>query len=544
LVLEDIHWADEATLDVLSLLARRIEPIPALIIATYRDDELGRTHPLKMLLGEFRNTRSTRRLKVEALSLDAVAALALPFGVDGEALYRATSGNSFFVTEALAQASGGIPATVRDAVLARVARLDTAATTLLEAVAIAPAQTELWLLDALVPGGVDALEQCLSSGMLEAVPNAVAFRHELARIAVEESLPPNRRAALHRRALRALEAPPSGSADLARLAHHAEAAGDTAAVVKFAPAAAEHAAGIGAHREAAAQFARALRFADDLPADIRATLLERRSYECYLTDLSDDAVTSLQRAIECRRELGDTLGEGAALSSLSRRLWCSGRIEEAESVGWKALRLLENLPPGRELGLVYSNLSQLSMNAEDFDATVLWGTRALELAEKLGDSAIVAHSLNNIGTMQLLAGMPAGLEKLERSLALAESANLEEHLGRVFVNVGLAITRTRAYQFAPWLDRGVDYCADRGLERWGIYVVAYRARFLLDRGNWDEAANEATFVLQASQSARLTRILALTVLGLVRARRGDPEQWAPLDEALALAEGEDVLQFT
>ncbi|MDQ1484313.1 MAG: hypothetical protein QOJ62_6, partial [Actinomycetota bacterium] len=397
LVLEDVHWADEATLDVLSLLGRRIEAIPALVIATYRDDELERSHPLKILLGEFRNPRSIQRLKVEPLSQAAVEILAKPYGVDASALYRATSGNPFFVTEALAAESGDIPSTVRDAVLARAARLTAAATAVIEAVAIAPPHVELWLLDALVADATDPLEQCLSSGMIEAVPGGVAFRHELARIAVEQSLSPHRRIALHRVALRTLEERPPGGADLARLAHHADAAGDTSGVLRFAPAAAEHAASIGAHREAAAQFGRALRFGDGLAADVRATLFERRSYECYLTGQSADSVRALEAAIECRRELGDQLGEGAALSSLSRRLWCAGRSTDAGKVGWEALRILEHLQPGRELALAYTHLSQLALNAERGEETVTWATRALELAEKLGETAVTVHSLNNIG---------------------------------------------------------------------------------------------------------------------------------------------------
>lgn len=543
LVLEDMHWADEASLDVLALLGRRIESLPALVIATYRDDELERTHQLRMLLGELRNPRAIRRLKVEPLSLEAVRVLAGPHGVDTNALYRATSGNPFFVTEVLAAGSGEIPATVREAVLARAARLSPAANAVLDAVAIAPPHVELWLLDELVADAADPLDECLSSGMLEVAAGGVAFRHELARIAVEQSLSPHRANALHRGALRALQSPPVSAPDLTRLAHHAEAAGDRAGVLTFAPAAAEHAASTGAHREAAAQLKRALRFADGLPPDARAALLERRSFECYLTDQSEDSVLALQRAVECRRELGDELGEGGALSSLSRRLWCTGRIAEANQAGWQAVRLLEALPPGRELALAYSNLSQMFLNSEHFEETVTWGKRALELAESLGETEVIVHSLNNIGTIELLAGMPEGMDRLERSLALAEAAGLDEHVGRAYIHLGWTMTRTRAYELAPWLDRGIEACAERGLERWDLYMLSYRARFRLDRGHWDAAADDAAAVLRSAQYAPLLEILALTVLGLVRARRGDPEQWVPLDRALELAQGQGQLQY-
>ena len=258
LVFEDVHWADEATLDVMRILGRRVESVPALVLASFREDELDRVHPLRLLLGELATSQSTARLEIAPLSGAAVAELAQAYGVDGDALYRATAGNAFFVTEVLASGNGEIPSTVRDAVLARAARLAPEARTLLEAVAIAPPQAELWLLEALAGDAVDHLEECLTSGMLTPQPAAVAFRHELARRALEESLAPNVRVALHRAALDALADPPSGAPDLARLVHHAEAAADADAVLRFAPAAAARASVRGAHREAAAHYARAL----------------------------------------------------------------------------------------------------------------------------------------------------------------------------------------------------------------------------------------------------------------------------------------------
>jgi DNA-binding CsgD family transcriptional regulator/tetratricopeptide (TPR) repeat protein len=543
IVLEDLHWADEATLDTLSLLGRRIETIPALVIATYRDDELDRAHPLRRLLGELRNTGSIRRLTTQPLSPEAVAALAVPHGLDANALHRATAGNPFFVTEVIAAPSADIPPTVRDAVMARAARLSGAATTLIEAVSIALPQAEAWLLDALVTDAADALEQCLSSGILEVVAGGVAFRHELARMTIEESLSPHRRIALHRSALQALTTPPAGAADPTRLAYHAEAAGDTDAVLRFAPAAAEYAASIGAHREAAAQYARAVRFGTGLPAHARAALLEGRSHECYLTDQMDASVDALEQAITQWRVSGDEVREGAALSQLARRLWCAGRSADAAKAVQESLRLLEAQPPGPELALAYSVVAAIDLNEERFDETLRWGTRALDLAESCGDAAVVVYSLNNIGTMQLLAGMPAGRHKLERSLALAESAGLDEHVGRAFIHLAWAMTRTRAYELEPWLDRGVKVCEELGLEAWKLYCVAHRARLHLDLGRWNDAAADATFVLRSPRSVPLLRILALTVLGLVRARRGDPQHRPPLDESLALLERRDELQY-
>ena len=245
-VIEDLHWADEATLDVLRLLARKVQAVPALVLASYRDDELDRAHPLTLVLGELATAHSVSRLEVPPLSADAVGALAEPYAIDIDDLHRQTRGNPFFVTEVLAAGTGEIPRTVRDAVLARVARLSEPARLLLEAIAIATPQAEVWLLEALAPTELGHLEECLASGMVTSQPDAVSFRHELARLAVEEALPPDRRVALHRDAAAALAARPHPAA--ARIAHHAEAAGDAAAVLRFAPMAAARADSLGAHR--------------------------------------------------------------------------------------------------------------------------------------------------------------------------------------------------------------------------------------------------------------------------------------------------------
>lgn len=541
-VVEDLHWADEATLDVLRLLGRKVVAVPALVLATYRDDELRRDHPLRVLIGEFATETAVSRLTLVPLSPAAVAELAAPHSVDAEELHRKTSGNPFFVTEVLAAGEGEIPETIRDAVLARAVRLGPPARAVLDAVAIAPPHAELWLLEQLVDGGVDCIDECLAAGMLTAESGRLSFRHELARRAVEESLAPDRAVALHRKALAALCTPPTGVLDPARLAHHAEAAQDVDAVLTYAPAAAEQAAALGAHREAAAQYGRALRLADGLALADRADLYERRSYECYLTDQFDAAIGAQTEAVELHRERGDTRSEGAALSLLARRIWCGGHVAEAEEASRKGIALLEGLAPGRELAMAYATASSICLNSEDAEGTDAWGRRALELAEALGETEGVVYTLNNLGTMALLRGDHGGGEALDRSLELARDTGLDEHAGRAFIHFGWVLARNRAYELDDRLDAGIDFCFDRGLDLWGLYVLTYRARGELDRGRWDDAADTTSFVLRHPRNAVLLRTLALVVLGLLRARRGDGEVWAALDEARSLSEASGELQ--
>lgn len=533
-VLEDVHWADEATLDVLRLLARRVDRLPALIVASFRDDELERDHPLRRVLGELATSDAASRVKLGRLSPAAVAELAAPYDVDADELYETTGGNPFFVVEALAAGREEIPDTVRDAVLSRAARLGAAATRLLEAVAICPSGAELWLLEALAGDAVDRLDDCLASGMLDVDATDIVFRHELARLAVEESIGPRRKVALHRKALAALTAPAVGAPDPARLAHHAEAAGNGAAVLRFAREAGDRAEARGAHREAAAQYARALRFGTALTATERAELLERQSQAAYLTDQSDQAIAALEEAVALRQEHRDTLAEGDDLRRLGEILWCPGRTREARRRVCEAVDLLETLPPGRELALAYGALASRYAAADRFEEALAWGACALDLAERLGDREIRVHSLATIGACRLDDG---GFAELEHSLELAQATGLAEEAARIFVILGGAAVERRQHADAErHLSAGLAWCGERGFELYRLYLLAFRGRSWLDQGRWADAAEAAASVLRLRRTSATPGIVALTTLGLVRARRGDPGRHELLDEAWLLAE--------
>ena len=189
-VLEDLHWADEATLDVVKLLARRIDGVPALLVVSYRDDELDVRHPARLVLGDLAPMPAVSRVRLRALSPSAVEELAAPAGVDGEELYRKTGGNPFFVVEAIAAGGDEVPETIRDAVLARVARLTPPAHEVVETISVVPQPVEPWLVSALLRDRSAELDECVGAGILTVDGGRTSFRHELARLAVEGSIPP------------------------------------------------------------------------------------------------------------------------------------------------------------------------------------------------------------------------------------------------------------------------------------------------------------------------------------------------------------------
>jgi tetratricopeptide (TPR) repeat protein len=225
----------------------------------------------------------------------------------------------------------------------------------------------------------------------------VAFRHELARLAVEQAAAPDRKLRLHRSTLAALRAAPRATADLARLAHHAESARDTDAVLEFAPAAGARASKVGAHREAAAQYARALRFADGLPLAERAELLGCHTIECYVTTQDDAALTSSRQALDAWRQLRKPLKEAESLANVARVALNMGFTEEATEAAREAASVLEKLPPGPHLARVYDLIGGASLLFEDAADTERWSRRAVEIAEQVEDRYTVVSALSILG---------------------------------------------------------------------------------------------------------------------------------------------------
>jgi predicted ATPase/DNA-binding CsgD family transcriptional regulator len=542
LIFEDVHWADEATLDLLRFVGRRIGDTKALLVATYRDDEVGPKHPLRVVLGDLA-TSSIRRMTLAPLSAKAVRQLAEGSGLDAIKLHQQTGGNPFFITEILAARGEAMPATVRDAVLARVARLSASSRAILEAAAVIGARVESWLLTKVVEAEIGAIEDCLDSGTLLVQGDGFSFRHELARQAVLSAVPPYRQQMLHGLVLDALQRLPN--TDLARLAHHAEGAGDAAAVLEYAPKAAHRAAGLKAHREAAAQYARALRFAENLEPSPKAALIEAYAYECYLTEQHEEAVAARQQALDIWSSLGERQKEGENLRWLSRLNWFLVHNLEAERYAQAALEVLEPQPPGLQLAMAYSNLSQLRMLTSDGEAAITWGEKAANLARQLGDTATLSHALNNIGTagLETATRTEEGWAQLQESLRLALEANLEEHAARAWTNMAsISVKHWRIKEAKHHLEESITYATDHDLDSWRLYMQGWQALWLFQQSRWDEAVALANILIQKPRLSPISRIQALVSLGWVRARRGDPQVWEVLDEALLLAEKAQEVQ--
>lgn len=316
-MVEDVHWADEATLDVLRYVGRRIAELPAVLLLTYRDDEIVRDHPLRRVLGALSGSE-VLRIALTPLSRDAVASLAGGTAATADALYRLTDGNPFFVSEVLASPPGEVPTTVVDAVQARVRLLEPATQRALEQLAVVPSGTELALAPALL-GELTVLREAELRGIVQVGDGAVGFRHELARQAVLQTCPASTRIWLNQQVLAALLA--LDEPDLARVVHHAIEAGDDAAVVTHAPEAALRAIAAGAQGQAATLYEQALRRRVLLSPDERAALAEAYAWALFHSDRRREALCAAEEAVALREDLGGDATLGQALACLSVQQW-------------------------------------------------------------------------------------------------------------------------------------------------------------------------------------------------------------------------------
>lgn len=537
-IFEDLHWADEATLDLIKYLGRRLQRLGVMLVLSYRDDEMGDRHPLRSVIGDL-PAAALRRLPLAPLSATAVTALADTAGRSDVGLHAITGGNPFFVTEALAVAERVVPVTVRDAVIARLARLSEPARDIVNLASLVPGKTERWLLEKtlthMAAGTTGAIEECLSVGMVALPDGALAFRHELARRAVEEHLPQPQRQDLHARILQTLQRQIGVEIPATRLVQHADHAGDSAAVLRYAPLAAERAAALSAHREAAAHYDTALRHAASLTDAARADLLERLSYERYLIEKIPEAIAAREAALTLHRRAGDQLKIGDNLRWLSRIAWYAGQKAAAQQYAAEAISTLEALGPGRELAFAYSNRAQLHMLTNEVEPTLHWGRQAIDLATWLGDTEILIHAFNNVGAARAVALDAQGFDDLEHSLALALELGLKEHVARAYAN--LAMTAIRLHDFSRadrYLAAGIAHCDEHELLP-HRYLISARAATCLALGDWNRAVDEAEFVLADPYVAPISRIQALVILGLIRLRRGEPDAEGMLAEAMALA---------
>ena len=534
LVIEDVHWADESTLDLIKFLGRRINKCKTLFIITYRDDEIRSDHPLKISLSGL-PSNYFKRLKLGPLSEDAVKKLAKSYGKENENMYSKTGGNPLLITEVLSNTESEIPSSIKELMASKLNRLSSEVRSVVELISVVPGKVEKWLVQKLV-SSYNLIDEAIEFGILKSEDDAILFRHELIRLAVEELLSESKRITLNTKVLNILIEQKNSDHLLARIIHHATKTGNSEVIIKYAPLAAKQASTLGAHKMAAKHYLTALQYSNQLSIEQQLDLLEGRSYECFLTGQVGEAIKTSELILKNLKTNPDPEREGETYRRLSRILWYDCQDEKGEEYLDKAIGILEKLPPSKQLAMAYSNKSQTYSIREDSKKAIEWGYNAIEMAKKVNDIEVEAHALINIGCAKMLIGDQSGETDLLRSLEISIQNDFYEQATRCFVNLGsIHLQQRNLIEADKYFSQGLEYGNEKDIYVFSLCMAGHYGKSKLHLGNWEEATDLANLVLKQEIVPPGNTVMPMNVIASIRARRNDPGALKLINEASKLA---------
>ncbi len=523
IVFEDIHWADEATLDFIKFFIRRIAQLPCLFILTYRDNEVHSQHPLRNVLGHLPRD-SFSRIQLMPLSKEAVKKMAEEKGYNGEDVFSISGGNPFYVNEILSSYSLGVPDNIRDSIISAYNRTAATSRQVWELLSVMPTSFEIKYLEKFEPLYAPAIENCLDLKILIVDEGRIRFKHELFRRTIETSLSPLKRIALNKNILDLLEESFEQHEELERIVHHAKNANEYEKVVHYAPLAAKKAAFLGAHIEASKLYLSAIEYYQGNDKELQIQLYESYAYECYLTNQTKEAIIYSAKSLQLLQEQGDAEKTGNCLRFLSWLWWINDNLRKAEEFAMQSIEVLKDQPASKAKAMAFSNMSLLKMFSDLLEESIFWGEKAIGLAKELGDDAILSDALGNTGSarIRIPAFREKGLEQLQQSLSIALQHGYHEHAARAYTNLaynGIIIRDNELSKKA--IEEGISYCEENNLDLWVVYMLTVKAKLKLETGDWDEAYEIADALLKNEGVTKIIKIFVLTVLATIKMRKGD-----------------------
>jgi len=533
IVFEDIHWADEATLDFIKFFARRITQLRCLFILSYRDDEVHSGHPLRNLIGQLPRD-SFSRLELTNLSKEAVKKMALAKGYDGDYVFKMTAGNPFYVNEVLASYSMEVPESIKDSILFEYHHSGEITKRVWDFLSVIPDGFELKHLEKYEPEYAPAIEGCIQSQIFIIKDRFIFFKHDLFRKTVEKSLSPLKRISLNERILELFLKSFEQNNQIERIVHHAKNANQYEIVVHYAPLAAAHAASLGAHIEAAKLYFTAIEYYQGTDKNILLRFYEGYAYECYLTNQIKEAIIYSAKSLHFLNEENNPEKTGNCLRFLSQLWFFEGKLKQAESFAKQAIEVLDTGPPSNAKAMAYSNMSQLKIRSDEPEACIFWGDKAIAMARELDNEEILSYALNNVGFMQarIYLSRKKGIGLLQKSLDIALKNSYHENAARAYANLGHNEVIVKEYVSAEkTLETGLKYCEDMNLYSWTNYMLSSKARLLLETNYWNEAYQIAEELLKNENQIPLVKIQVLVVISRIKMRSGELEALPLLLEA-------------
>ena len=532
IVFEDIHWADEATLDFIKFFARRITHLRCLFVLTYRDDEISSHHPLRKVIGAL-SPDTFIRIALAPLSRQAVYKLATEKGFDAENVYNISAGNPFYVNEILASYSPGVPENIKDAILSVYEQQQQGTKEAWQICSVIPEGLELHRfakLKAILDKGMD---HCFDLKIIVIKNQKIVFKHELYRRTIETSLSPFKRIELNKKLLDLFLNSFEENGEIERIVHYAKNANDNDIVVKYAPLAATQAASVGAHIEAAKLFLTAIQYSEGNNPDQLVQFYEAYAYESYLTNQIKEAIIYQGKALKVWEQKNGIEKIASSLRFLSRLWWFDGSREKAETYALQAIDILKSQPPSKTKAMAYSNMSQLKMFSEETNECVAWGNKAIEMARELEDSETLSHALSNVGASlwRIQPSNDTAKQQLMDALDIALKNSFHEHAGRAYSNIISNYIAFKDFESAArFLRDGIAYCEERDLDSSKNYKLYQKSRMLLEMGDWDESLTIVKTLLSNPAQPIIIKIGALTTLCTIEVRKGVSDGMMHLQE--------------
>jgi len=539
LVVEDTQWADEATLDVVRVVGRRIHDKNGLLLLTYRDSEVDLDHPLRGVIGALPGT-SVINIRLAGLSLEAVSVLAAGSDLDPSEILRTTGGNPFLAVEMVSGDGHAASDSVQDSVAARARKMSLGAQQALTLLAVIPERSATSEVQRIIGADEELLVECERSGLVEIQGGLVGFRHELIRRAVEASMPGIEREGANRRVLESL---PSGT-DPARLAHHAREANDVDRLVASAPLAAEAARLVNSHREAVGHYRSLDPYFDRLEPSVRARMFEDWARSELLLENHAEAISKLNRALDTYRATRDAMAEGRCLTFAVRLNELSKRPDEASRCMSEAIGILEPLGPTKELAFATSQQAWLSMMRGDFHQAETIADRAISLSKETGNQAALVNALNTKGSVTYHPGETSGRAALEEASRMARNMGDAYEEVRALHNLAYSAIARRDLEFArETAKRTLNAAAKYKLPNLEKTAQADIGKVHFLGGDWDEAEALALEALDTTpdRSSAAAREL-YWLLGTIQIRKGLSEGPSNLDKAWSVMDSSEELR--
>jgi len=546
IIVEDIHWADEATFDFLKFFIRRITQLHCLLLITYRDNEIHLSHPLRTVLGQLPPDFFTR-LQLTPLSRGAVETMAAEKGYKGKDVYSISGGNPFYVNEILASYSTGIPDNIKDSILSVYNRQNEKTKQVWQILSVIPSGLEVKYLEKLEPYYSEAIHYSLETKILIMNGQLISFKHELYRRTIETSLSPIIRRDINKQMLDILLENNEQPKEMERIIHHAKNASENEIVVKYAPLAAREASSVGAHLEAAKLYLTAIEYYQEKDKNTLIDFYKAYAYECYLTNQVKEGIIHIGKAISLLELKNDLVSMSTCLHLLSWLWWFDGNGKKAVDAARKNIELVANQPSSNITAMAFAHLGRLKMLSDETDECLLWSEKAMAMAKELANEEILCYTLNSIGTMlaKNISMRKKGLELLQQSMDIAVKINHEEYIGHAYANLAANAVRMKDYVNAKKILKvAIQFLEERDIDLGTKYLLAYETRLALETGNWTQANSIVNSFINNDDFPPIGKIGILIVAATLKMRRGEagavPHLLEAMDKALNTGEPQRI----